>query len=245
MKRLLLITCLLVLPISAEAAITVVTSGAAGSSDNANVTVTLNTGTTTTLLVAVIADYVLSNACTLSDSLSNTWLGGTAYTSSVTRTRTYYATPSMSQIGSGQNFTCAANADSSFPSIAVLAFAGTVTASPTDGTPIGNAANTVTTISPGTLTPTLSTDVFVTGLGWDAGSRTPPTGYTDVGLNYVGTYFGVAAGYKIKTDSAAETPSWTISSSGNPAATLADFKAAVTAPTGPQPGTLATLGVGK
>src|SRR5262249_33242092 len=112
-----------------------------------------------------------------------------------------------------------------FPSIFVQAFKN-ATANPFDAEN-GNTANPSTTNQVGSVTPASSGELIVTHLGWGTTGQTASidSGFTITDqIDLVsGQHYGGALAYKIKTDAAAENPTWTVTTAVQLTARIAAF----------------------
>jgi len=167
-----------------------------------------------TLLVMVVTGFNPPSA-TPTDSNSNEWIGTTAQSA----TRFYYSWRKSAgvplSVGSGHTFTWN---EAVFAGIAVLAFSGTDTSADPLDTRVGNSAST----SPGSITPAVSSELFVAtdggdGSAWDA--MTESTGFTlptNGRVAYVGSTTEAAQGwYKIGTTTSAENPIFSVTGWAN------------------------------
>lgn len=180
---------------------------------------------TADLLFVVLTDYEAATLSTITDSKSNTWFTRTSYaTTSGGRTTIFYAKNAV--VGSAHTFT-ATSVDTSYSAIFVLAFSGSVLAAPYD-VENGATASGATSISPGSITPSLDNSLIVQGLSFDT-TNTIAIGsgmtITDQVQFSAGNHFGGAAAYKIQTSTAAINAAWSWSASGIAQASVAAFKA--------------------
>jgi hypothetical protein len=158
----------------------------------------------------------------LADSKSNTWTGLTAQTQAADAyvSLFYCASPT---VGSGHTFTYfGANI---FGGIAVQAWSG-ANAAPFD---VENGAGaTSTTISTGSVTPSVSNSLIITGLCGSTGSHTYAidSGFTitDSADYSAGTDLGIAMAYLKQGSATAVNPTWSWVTSSNAAAAIAVFK---------------------
>lgn len=181
---------------------------------------TAGTDTTgATLLVVALTSFVGAAEPTLSDSYGNTWTPLTAATTGVSRTRFFYAAAPAVGVGHTVTVTGA----TSFPVVALLAFAGTG-GSPFDAES-GGTFGTVTTAAAAAVTPAADGAAVVVAFGYEvAGAPGSPAldgGFTvaDTLVNVAGTSFGTLTGYLIQTTAALAGPTatWTTASAGTTA----------------------------
>jgi len=119
-------------------------------------------------------------------------------------------------------------------------------AAPDDNTSTGS--DTDGTITLGTLTPSVASNVLITAVGRylassiDSSFTTAPLPFID----FAGNNFGIAMAYKVQATATSAAPTWTMAALTNTNfACMADFKGVTAAPAGPKPGTLVTLGAGR
>lgn len=174
----------------------------------------INTATSTIFIAGVHgyrSPYPLA-----SSSPSNTWTALTGLGNSGAGAIIYYVLSPTT--GGSQTFSAdGGDVGTQFSDIAAIGFSG-ITAY--DASSAGNIL-TGNTIQPGSLTPAVSGEVFITMVAYDFVTETMSidSGFTIIaqGLNSGGTGFAVA--YKIKTDALAENPTWTATGDANPALT--------------------------
>lgn len=185
------------------------------------------------LLVMGLAGFQPVNAYTISDSKSNTWTPLTLKaTGAANEARTqlfYVANPT---VGTGHTFTWA-YAGYGNATAAVIAFSGAATASPFD-LENGFAINSeVSTIQPGSITPSENNEVVVV-MGGFPNDMTSGTGAIDGGFtiahqqNFGGSnVVGGLMAYLIQTTAAAANPTITAPTGTDPmSAVIASFKSA-------------------
>lgn len=203
-------------PIPASSAPVLVAHTGNGTSSGSVVTAAINT-TGANLIVVKVSWYSGSTANgTLTDSKGNTWTALTRYNESVLpmATRLFYA--SSPTTDAAQTFTW--TGASTFANVEVQAWSG-MSSSPFDvenGATNGNNANT--TIQPGSITPSQSNCIFITGLGHEnnsGGARSINSSFTiSDSVAYVGgTTEGGAMAYKVSTSGTAENPTWNFTNS--------------------------------
>lgn len=225
-RALFAVLCLCALLVArAHAAVSFVAGVSAGSSDGTAVT-TGSIDTSGANLLVVCRTNSTANTPTPTDSKSNTYTGiGSAVDAGSTNTRCYYNLGGT--VGSGHTFSVSSG--SSFPCVTALAFSGVKTSSPLDQTS-GTGTATVSSIAPGSATPSENNEVVVVGFGTgDAdyssinGSFTVPMGGATTFVN--AQHWGCGAAYLIQTTAAAANPTVTFSGlSVEGDAVLATFK---------------------
>lgn len=201
-------------PVPLWAAAAFITNKAAGSAGGNTVTTAAADTTGATLIMLGVAEVGGASTATPSDSKVN---------SAPTKIRTdssgtvqwslFYLVPDPAKVGAGHTFTYTLN--SSFPALFMTCFSGT-SATPTDGnTGFNDVA--ITSIQPGSITPSASGDVFVAGMAF-GGSRTisvSGTGWAisdQIDFLAAGGNYGGAMAYKVSAGSGAENPtfSWSV-----------------------------------
>ncbi len=178
-------------------------------------------------LVVVVASYSVAVEQTVTDSSTNTWVPRTSYTNGDVRIQIFYV--ASATVSAAQTFT-AQSGGGSYPAIAVCAFSGGH-ASPYDGeNGANNGAGSAGPLSTGSVTPTGSNDLFISGFGGAAAttSESIDSSFTlrDVVAYNSGQSFGVGLAYLIASSSAAQNPAWDWTNSVQVAVDLAAFKAA-------------------
>jgi hypothetical protein len=184
-----------------------------------------------TLLVAVVSQYATSPLTgTLSDSKANTWQALTAYESGSTNGNIviYYAYNKAGgplSVGSSHTVTLSGG---QLAAVEVMAFSGTLTTSdPFDVQNGATSSNSSNPFQPGSITPSQSNELIITGYGANATSRAINAGFTVTDFVDYGSTTGGGAAYLVQGIAAAVNPSWTFQSSGlGAAAVIASFKAA-------------------
>jgi hypothetical protein len=175
-----------------------------------------------TLLVVAFADYASVPASVITDSKGNTWNMLTARTSSYARSRIGWCVPTS--VGSGHTVTAYGYAGT-YPAVAFLAFSG-ASASPYD-TENGSFTNAATSLSTGSLTPSVNNALVVAavGIGNSTGCSID-NGFTlsEAEPFVGGNNFSLGLAYKIQTTATAVNPQWSWSGSVDAAATIASFK---------------------
>lgn len=198
-----------------------VDSTSAGSSDGDAVTTgSLDTTGATGLFLTASWDPTTTADAAVTDSKGNTWVGLTAKTNGIRKTRIFYS-PSPS-VGSGHTFTVTAT--DGLPTVGVAAFSA-VELSPFD-VENGN-TGTGTTLTTGSVTPTVPYSVVIAALSANDSSGTPAAIDSDFTAETVGQSADHVAGglaWKILSASATEDPEWSWTNSGVAAAAIAVFK---------------------
>jgi hypothetical protein len=141
----------------------------------------------------------------LTDSKSNTWtlirtddFFGTAVLKS------YYV--SAPTVGSGHTFTPATNNGA----ISVAAFSGVATSSPLDQSNGANDSDGGSTVTSGSITPTVDSCLVVAILYFESGTVTgTPSGFTSLSSAVGGS--GTAIAYLVQGSAAAVNSTWTLS----------------------------------
>lgn len=199
---------------------------AASSADASNVTTATLDTTGADFLIIYVASYQVTTAPTISDSKGNTWTPLTAKTQSgLQRGQLYYTVPSS--VGSGHTFS--ANGSLSYPSVCVQAFS-TVNATPFDTETGAVSAGSVSSLQPGSITPTEDYSLLVSGyapyIGEGTVSIDSSFAITDALPIVPGFAFGSFMAYKIQGTSTADNPTWTCTGSSAAVAVMASFKPA-------------------
>lgn len=169
-----------------------------------------------TLLVIFVASYAPAGSWTISDSLGNTWTPLTRYFVGGGETQGQFFYVANPTVGAGQTFTGVGG----FGTLQVSAWSGVVTTSPLDnstGNGLGPSAG-VSTIQPGTLTPSIANCLVLTGEGNNNNggtSQTVDSGFTVIdSVNYAaGNNEAGTTAYLVQGAAGAVNPTWTLSSS--------------------------------
>lgn len=183
------------------------------------------------LLIGVIGRYYgnkLNPDTDFNDSKGNTWTPLTVRNdgATVAQERMYYCAAPV--VGTGHTFNTVDGLPD-YASLGVLGFSGSA-ASPFDAESAGGAAGSGTSVQPGSITPSLSNSLLVTGLcvGGASGAIAIDSSFTkqiDVAYS-AGNNMGLAIGYLIQVGASAVNPSWSWSSSVSNVAGMGSFKAA-------------------
>jgi hypothetical protein len=199
-----------------------INSAVAGSSNTNSATTSGVDTTGATFIVISAASYIPGGAVTISDSKGNTYTALTARSSAALTNRLYYCAAPI--VGSGHTFTVSGT--SVYPTIAAAAFAGLASSPLDQQTGSNNASGT--SAATGSITAATNNALLIAGLAVNNGtSITINSGFTSVVVDYAGgLHFGGGLGYKIKTASGAENPTWSWTSSGENCESLASFNVA-------------------
>lgn len=163
------------------------------------------------------------SSTSISDSKGNTWTPLTVVGSPADAgSRIFYCYNPT--VGTGHTFSYA----ESFSSTAVTAWSGAAT-SPFDvENGFGPASGTFTTVQPGSVTPSQSNELIVTGIGagGNSGAYSLDSGFTVAAQMAAvsGTRYGSGIGYVVQSAAAAVNPTWTLATAGSVAAVIASFK---------------------
>lgn len=225
----------------AYAAITIDKTTSASSSDSNDITTGALDTTGDTLFVIVESCYISGTNCSINtvpiDSNGNTWHmavnsqqngGGASYG---TIFYAYDKSGSPLVTGSGNTFSTNSS-NSSYPSMEVLTFKGTLTT----GNPLDQTNNSavgtgsVSTVQPGSITPSVNNEVIVSSLtSFDTSLNVSiDSGMTITGQipGVGGQHFSSAAAYIVQTTAGAINPTWTNAQTVTSlAAGIASFKA--------------------
>jgi hypothetical protein len=219
MKKLLvlgLMLCALLAPVEASATIALV-SNYFNSNANSTTVVSGSISTTGASLIVVTCTSAYTISSVSNSGTADSWnlladYGG----SNVGYTRMAYAyAPTTS---SSQTFTCtfSSSASQHYNTITVLAVSGTMTTSGVLRTSVGLNDSGSTSVSPGSITPSIVGELIVSSaIGADSISElctsvTTPTSFTSLG-NICGAnavYNPAAAGYYIPSSTSTVTPTW-------------------------------------
>lgn len=219
-------------PVSGGGSIALVAHTGAGSTGNSGTTVTTSGINTTgaTLITITFSDYSAQSRSTVSDTYTNTWtyLTSQPITGSARQTLAYCLNPT---VGSGHTFTVQVGGGTNcFPAVCVSAWSGVATSSAFDQTNGFESATTSTSAQPGSVTPTTTNQLVISGVSLGTGATTsgsitdPGFAVTDGVTVSAGNHFGVAMGYLIQTTISAQNPTWTWSGSAARACSIASFK---------------------
>ncbi len=196
----------------------------AGSANSTSVTTSPINTTGANLIVISVSSYSLATAPDFLDSKGNTWTALTAKTSSTCRSRLFYR--DIPTTDAAHTFT--AQTGVTYPSIAVAAFSGSL-ASPFDQESGAFNNSSVTSIQPGSITPSQGNCLLIAGITGYGTSQLINSGFTASTVDVGGSlHFAGGIAYKIKTDSLAENPTWSWTTAAEVATVMASFKAAVT-----------------
>lgn len=207
-------------------AYTLIASGkVTGAADN-NTAVSEDHVTTGANLIVVIASSYDLQAALIADSKSNVgWVSLTGY-GSAGNARVqiwYHLNPT---VGAGHNFTVN-NGGANYPSLTVLAFAGTGTVAFDAGKDAGNASASAASLATNPLTPSEDNCLVVSGAAWDSNNGQGVTLLTlpaAASADRIAGRVGSGAAYEIQTTATARNPSWSWSGANTAAVALAVFK---------------------
>lgn len=193
---------------------TVFTAGPSSSIDT--------TGATLLVLALTWETSTSGNECTVSDSAGNTWVSLTLRTQGALRTHLFYVLgPTTSAT---HTFNAAGTINNSFPTIGVLAFNDNVNMLDSQS---GAGTASGTTLQPGSITPVVNNEVFVTALNSSAGSNGALSIDSSFNITFnlgnSATSDNLGLAYKIQTSAGAENPTWT-QASGVGVAAMAVFR---------------------
>lgn len=213
-------------PLGARAAISLVAHAKAGGDGNVSTTAGANT-TGANLIVLGIPWYIGGADPVITDSKGNAWTSLTRHdASSISSFRLFYCASPV--VGTGHTFT--ATAAGSAPLVCMLAFSGcdTVPFDKQNGAGTSGGADVLQT---GSVTPAVANSVVITGVTWDTTGQTAAIdgGFTisDQADLLSGSNMGGAAAYLIQTTATAANPTWTFAAGGGHLTTgIAVFKAA-------------------
>ena len=206
-------------------AVAFVASVIAGGSGSAGVTSGAINTTGATLIVLSITAYTGTTPTpTVSDSKGNTWVGLTqkSTTTPITNRLFYCANPT---VGSGHTFTIGGS--TIFGGIAAAAFSGTLASPYLTENGATSGASSVTTIQPGSVTPSQDNCLIIAGMNANSLASQPSIsgGFTALSLaGSSGNYGAFGIAYLIQTSAAAANPSWTWTTAQEANATIAVFK---------------------
>lgn len=201
-----------------------VTGTAASANGSSPTTSGVNTTGVDLMIVAIgwFNSGQSTTAPTITDSKSNTWTALTVRNTGVNLgTVLYYSR--VTSVGSGHTFTLSGQ---TYSSICVAGFSGSIS-SPFDQEN-GYGTSPVTTIQPGSVTPSNDNQLVVSGLasGGVGYSYSINSSFT-IAVQDSGSpssSFPCGLAYKIQTSAAAVNPTWTLSNSTQAAAAIGTFK---------------------
>lgn len=204
---------------------------AKGSADALTVTTDPIDTTDACEIVAAVADDQ-AGAVTFTDLFANTWILRTPYPASgpegTMRIQFYDCAPCLG--GPGHTFTATRVSANAYPAIAVAAITGTIT-TPFD-LEAGDTASATTTIQAGSLTPSQNMTAIFAAVAFDGnpgGAAISLNGFTLLDTTgSSGFTYGIGLGYLNQSTAAAVNPLWTVSSTTDLAAAVADYKLVTT-----------------
>lgn len=183
-----------------------------------------------TLVVGCIGLYSGNGASsTLSDNLGNSYTQIYTVTTGPRTGRMFYSKPSS--VSGTMTFTASntgGSADAS-PGLTVMGFSGPFTTPLDQSNNTGSAGASVTSIQPGSITPTLAGELLASCLTVSTSTTggqaiTPPFTLGPVINSVPGNAEGSAIGYQIQTSASAQNPTWSFTGSGVATAGIASFK---------------------
>lgn len=208
-------------------------------SSGASTYTTPSMDTTGASLLVLVVSYVATVTPTISDSKSNTWTALTAKSvSGQQSSRIYYA--ANPTVGSGHTFTVTG---SSILSTGIaFAFSGITASSPFDQENGASLAGSGTTLSCGSITPSVNGELIIAGFSSGASSATlgqvaidPRVTSVMAGATTIDTVGGVSymcsVAFGIQGTAAAINPQWVLTGTGinaNATAVIASFKPSAT-----------------
>ena len=200
----------------------VASSAIAYNSDGAGILTTATIDTTgADLLVLALASHYPSSPDYDSKGNLSGWTALIGQGSDPT-CRLWYCVPSS--VGSGHYVRL--NGGSCYGTCYFAAFSGANQTAPFDNE--NGATSTGTTISPGSITPSMSNELVISAVAGPGGGLLPGIDSSmtllAANLSSDGYYRSCGWAYKIQTTPAAINPIWTVSSSQNQASVIASFK---------------------
>lgn len=201
-----------------------ISSVTAGSSDKSNVTSGSINTSGANLIVVHIADYGGTGLGTLSDSKSNTWTALTGFSQGGGSTsQIYYCYNPTTD--AAHTFTYSSGS-TIYPTIQVMAFSGSAS-SPFDAQN-GNGQNFGSTLTTGSVSPSVDNELLVAGCAMLASATISSIDsgfnfllYSASGANSTGGGFA----YLIQTTAGSVNPAWSKTFGAAAAASIATFKA--------------------
>lgn len=165
----------------------------------------------------------------VTDNRSNSYIvsAKTTSTDGSTELGCQLAYAPATSVGSGHTISVANIGGSAFLSVCVAGFSGSLATSPLDAVN-GAGGASVSSLQPGSVTPSEANELIITGLGANdmTGLGISP-GTVAASISTVGgTSYGSGLGYHIQTTATAENPTWSWTNAYNCAARVATFKAA-------------------
>lgn len=194
-----------------------------GGFPNGGTTSSFNSTGATEMVVGLVFND--GTTATLSDSQSNTWVALNDPTAKTSHARLWHVTAPVTSA----SHTLTVTGTSVFAAVAVVCFSGSAPSAAVD-VQSTNADDNVTSILPGSITPTAAGEVVVTVLGHPTGDTPTINGGFSTPLSTPlsgGNNYGVALAYLIQTTATAANPTWSWTTTGSPTTAIASFKAAV------------------
>jgi hypothetical protein len=211
---------------------TLIANAGAGTTGGANSTITTGAIDTTgsELLVLAVCSFTSGGVMVPTDSAGNYWAAMAIRTIGNVREQIFFA---FNALTSGSH-TFTVDGASSFPSIAVGAFhvAAGVAAIDQES---GSSGATLTSIQPGSITPSANDSLIVSALGFEVTTTVSVDSSLSITdqVNYsAANHFGVALAYFNQPTIAWINPTWSWSGSSSAATGLAAFIAFGSAPGG-------------
>lgn len=239
-KKLLLILAVCSSPCWAVYA--VISQVCTGSTDGgSNVTTSAINTTGANLIFLVNSILGAGTEGTITDNKSNAWTKLTRYSGFQSGVTIYYSTAPA--VGSGHTFSEAAGL-STYETLCALAVSGATSTNLPFDLENGAIGQSVSSLQTGSITPSETSEIIVTGLGQCAGLASAPksinSGFTIAADEVLvpGQHCGGSIAYKIKTDTTAENPTWSWTGTDDGSAAIAGFKdiaAGGTTPVCPSP----------
>lgn len=200
-------------------AVALVAHTAAATSNTNNVTTSGIDTTGATLIVIAVNSLEAATVPAITDSKSNVWVQFSTRGAGTGNGEVTILYSLVQTVGSSHTFT--ATQTSSFMSIEVQAFSGTLGSIET--------FRSAASLTPGSVTPFLNNSLVVTAVnsnGTVSGfSLTGGFTISDSNAGTPGTSFGGSMAYLIQTSAAAANPTWTTTGGSNPASIIYVFAA--------------------
>lgn len=180
------------------------------------------------LIVVAVSDNILASTPSLVDNAGNTWtLVRTQTDTTKNRLKVYICAAPITSVTHTFTYSVTTNG---YPTVMVLALAGTRTSGVLDQQNGNTVAGATTSASPGSITPTLSNEIVITAVsaGGQSGQTSAPTiasGYTRSNhYDWVANYKSAMA-YLIQSSPSATNPTWTFNGTDTAAVIILSFKA--------------------
>ena len=190
--------------------ISVIASQATSSGSGTTVVIIINDVGANYLQISVATNGSSPNISFDNLNSTSAWQTGTQYTVGATPSQLLYFYLPNPTTGAAHHFEVSGL---NFGGIVAAAFSGVALSSPLDQQ-AGATANPGTTVAPGPITPSAGCSLVITDLYTGLASPTTPTGYTLINSFFDASVGSVSLAYKVQgLTPAAETPSWTLTSS--------------------------------